>query len=479
VVKLFGARPYFVVCAIAVSLGIVLAARMAFITAYNAHPDEFIHADAFCFFEAHAWLPPLDLNGLEYGPEGESRIYGTEVVYWFYGRSAGWLKGLKNSLFSPAATASSSAPPVLSSPPRFLPFIIGSDPLGPEQAYCALHFLTYRLFNIVLFALTLGLLFAVGARHAWAAAIGLVMLCLPQVIYLYAYANTDAWALSCALCLITFALAERHPLASLPKALLLGLLTGLVLLSKASVWVALPFAYILIAYRIVLDPGRTSGHRSRTQWLNGAAVVAAALLAIAPYRIGYPLSQGGHLAARLAQIREARALPGFKPSDPYLPGRQLRSKGVGLDQIVFNLDWVEESAKSFYGDFGYREFPAPNGAYWIALALAVLNALLTLVVLRQNWRTLPGSLRLALLLAPLVIGGSLFASMMNSWTHDYQPQGRYLLVSIVPIALWTWSTLPWDSPRTRAFRLASAGYLLAQSAYVFWQVVLQNPAFRP
>src|SRR5205085_4813553 len=104
-----------------------------------------------------------------------------------------------------------------------------------------------------------------------------------------------------------------------------------------------------------------------------------------PYRIGYPLSQGGHLATRLAQIRERRALPGFKPSDPYLPGLQLRSKGVGLDQIVFNLDWVKESAKSFYGYFGYREFPAPIGAYRVALALTVLNALLTLAVLRQNW----------------------------------------------------------------------------------------------
>ena len=72
--RLFGSRPYYLVCALATGLGVVLATQIALVTHYNANPDEFIHIDAFCYFEAYAQKPPLDLDGLNYGPEGESRV---------------------------------------------------------------------------------------------------------------------------------------------------------------------------------------------------------------------------------------------------------------------------------------------------------------------------------------------------------------------------------------------------------------------
>src|SRR5205085_4609792 len=97
-----------------------------------------------------------------------------------------------------------------------------------DLSQCIPRYTVYRLFNVGLFLLTLGILFAVGARHAWAAAMGMLLLCLPQAIYLYSYANSDAWALSFALFLLVFALAERHPLASAWKAALLGLFVGIV-----------------------------------------------------------------------------------------------------------------------------------------------------------------------------------------------------------------------------------------------------------
>ncbi|MEP7356154.1 MAG: DUF2142 domain-containing protein [Anaerolineales bacterium] len=476
--RLFGVRLYGLVCVLLVALGGVLAARMAYVTRYNVHPDEFIHVDAFCYFTSHAWLPPLDLNGLNYGPEGESRVYGPEVVYWVYGRSANILRPLRDRLAGLSAPAQPLGASAEVAPRSYLPFTVGSDPLGAEQAVCLKRFLIYRLLNVALFIFTLGIVFIVGAWHAWAAAIGMALLCLPQVVYLYAYANSDAWALSVAIFLIVFALAEPQPLGSWSKAVLLGALTGTVLVSKSSVWAALPLAYALIAFRLV--QGRRNAGRPSPKALawHCAAVLATALLFIAPLRIVYPLSQGGHFQARLAQIREARADPGFKPSDSYIPGRMLRSKGVGLDQIVFNWQWLQDSARAFYGNFGYLTYPAPDWAYWIALSLAILNALLTLAVLRRHWAALPATLRLAFAMAPLVVALCVAASMFNSWTHDFQPQGRYLFVAAVPIALWMWGSLPWDGPRARAARLGTAAVLLAQCAYVFWRLVLQNPGLR-
>jgi hypothetical protein len=50
------------------------------------HPDEWIHIDAFCYFERQWWSPPLNSNEVMYCPYGWSRVYTGEVVYQVYGR---------------------------------------------------------------------------------------------------------------------------------------------------------------------------------------------------------------------------------------------------------------------------------------------------------------------------------------------------------------------------------------------------------
>jgi hypothetical protein len=450
--RLFGSRPYYLVCALATSLGVGLAMQIALVTRYDAHPDEYLHVDAFCYFQSNAWMPPPDVDGLEHGPEGHSRVYDGEIVYWVYGR---------------ASSLTQQSRPLDTAPPT----------LSVDLSQCLPHYTVYRLFNVALFLLTLGILFAVGARHAWAAAIGMLMLCLPQVIYLYAYANSDAWALSFALFLLVFALAEERPLGSAWKAALLGLLAGVVLLSKSTVWIALPLAGALIGYPLVRD-WRQSGSRPPALWRHAAIVAVTTLLLLAPIRIVYPLAQGPDFEARMAAMRERRAQPGYKPSNPYAPGRELRSNGVGLEQIVFNLAWMKATARSFYGYFGYMTFQSPRWAAGLAAALGTFNVLLTLVVHWRRWKDLPGPLRLVLVSAPVVIAALVLASMLNSWIREYQPQGRYLFVAIFPIALWMWGILPWESGRIRAVRLASAAILLALSAFVLWRIVLENPTLR-
>jgi len=232
--QVYGAWRYLLICALVMSVAGLLAARTALGTPYNVHPDEFIHVDAFCYFEAHAWLPPLDLNGLNYGPEGASRVYDAEIVYWVFGRVDAAVAGIQRLQSVPPQSA---APAAGLSQRQFLPLAINTAIIiGAEQAQCVRdRYFDFRLFNTALFLITLGILFGVGVKHAWAAGIGMVLVCLPQVNYTYSYANSDGWALSFALFLLVFALAERHPLASLRSGALLGVLTGVVLLSKQSV----------------------------------------------------------------------------------------------------------------------------------------------------------------------------------------------------------------------------------------------------
>ena len=186
--RLYGVWQYGLVCVLVIGLGGYLAGQVALRTRYSDHPDEFIHVDAFCYFEVHPWMPPLDLMGLDYGPEGASRVYNAEVVYWVYGRADAGLQWVRDRLTTSNGQVLGPVAPLI--PQQFLPVVISpGKSVGPLQHPClAARYLDFRLFNTALFLITLGVLFAVGVQQAWAAAIGLGLVCLPQVIYIYAYA---------------------------------------------------------------------------------------------------------------------------------------------------------------------------------------------------------------------------------------------------------------------------------------------------
>ena len=79
---------------------------------------------------------------------------------------------------------------------------------------------------------------------------------------------------------------------------------------------------------------------------------------------------------------------------------------------------------------------------------------------------------------PGTLGMNIGASLFNSWTLDYQPQGRYLFVSIIPLTI-VWSvTLGKEPCWLRAFRIAGLLGACVLSFYLLWQLVLQNPLMR-
>jgi hypothetical protein len=85
--------------------------------------------------------------------------------------------------------------------------------------------------------------------------------------------------------------------------------------------------------------------------------------------------------------------------------------------------------------YGYLTTQAP-------LAVLVLAALLWLVLgaatayeLVSSKRDLDVDLRLVLAASAATVGVAVVASLLRSWISDYQPQGRYLLPAVVPLAL--------------------------------------------
>jgi hypothetical protein len=426
--------------ALAVALAIV------FTTATNRHPDETLHLDAVRYYAEQIAPPPLNADGLIYGPDGWSRVYNGEAVYWIYGRAVAGLRLLAAGL---AAVGGPDLAPQLQ-----LPY----NPLA-------------RLLNVLLLAATLAALIVAAQRNTLAAILGLTMLAMPQVIYLYAYLNSDAWGLSAVICTFLFLLTRADLLARRRDGLWLGLLLATVALSKEPFWLGLPFLLVLAAYRAW---PQLAGAKRRTA-LEALALAALLVLALAaPLKIIYPLSQPNY-AAQATATRDQRAWPGFGPSSPTEPSRQIRDKGQPFSAIAASPQWYESTARSSYGLFGHFNVGLPAWQYYLAGLAALLALGATGGVALSQRQRLSALERSLLIVAPLTIGLCLIASLRHSWTVDIQPQGRYLFGALPAFALLIGGLGPLDPRWLARLRLLGWCAMILLSLISLALVVPGNP----
>ena len=113
--------------------------------------------------------------------------------------------------------------------------------------------------------------------------------------------------------------------------------------------------------------------------------------------------------------------------------------------------------------------------YHLGFGLGLLNLGLTLVLALQPGSRWSRADRWLLLAAAGTVLLCLAASLYNSWTFDYQPQGRYLFGAVGALTLLLWGQ--WETtPRwTKLARVASGALLLALSAFVLIRYLLLNP----
>ena len=457
-------RRYYFYCIALILMAGASSAMIALRTRVDANPDEIYHLDAFCYFENHWWYPQFKASGFRYSPYGVARVFKPEVVYWLYGRVGSAIKPIANRIVYELAQH-------IHKPAFYKKDYRTYFPLIASDNYCRTIVQVYRLQNVFLFLVTLSVLFWVGKNNRWAFAIGIILICIPQVIYIFSYANSDAWGLSFSIFLVLFALVEQNPFSSIKKTILLSLLTGAVLLSKENYWLSIAFSYALIGYRVRKSLCKKALKTSQSRYLirNIAVLSGIVFIIISPVLIIYPLTQ--HIGPRsgkilLARMDKEKAAPEYDPDSPIAPGLRLMSRGASFNQIWENTYWWELSLKSFYGLFGYMNTPSPDFAYRLALILAIANILLTLIIVMQHWSTLPDLIRLTFILSPLVIILSIALTLYNSWVADFQPQGRYIFPALFAFAFLTWGTIEVESSMVRIFRIISVLILIPLSIFI-------------
>jgi hypothetical protein len=391
----------------------LLSLTIALATRPFVHPDERLHVEAFRYYATHAWPPDLNSSALVYDSYGTSKVYAREIVY---------------TILGPPGRLAGSA-------------------LG--RAHPALAF---RLLNVALLPLALAALLRVRSRIVPAGAIAVVIASLPQVLYVFGYANSDAWAVFLSILLFaqTLRLADAAAPWPLPEMALLGGLTGLLLASKDNFLLALALPAVLLAPRIA-----AAGRRGLVLFFLLAALIPA------PYKIVYPLTQPDFAGATW-RMSEERAAPGFKPSDP--SRASLPPAGDSAWDVLVHGDFAVRTAQSLWGVYGHMNVFHAKGVYVGVGLLALLNVALTARTAWRRWTDLPAELRRLLLAAPCVMLANFVLSLRWAVEVFYQPQGRYLFPALIPAALLLVGTLAHEDSGRRA-RVASAGLALALAAW--------------
>ena len=463
---------------------LILAMAVTSTTTRSVHPDEYSHLGAYQYYENH-WLPPA--------ADDPATIPSTSI--WGYT----YLFEL-DVVYDIAAHVTS-------------PFTVWTQD-GLRSA---------RMFQVGLWLILCVL--ALCRRH-WAWVLCVVLLS-PQIWYVFAYFNADAFALFLSLiaagliadqdsglhrflisgdkrgpalwvaaaCIGLLLVSKRNYLPVVPAFLLslavlrLGLgsraivmiVGGLLLEGIAAFLGDVPAMAVwktpMMLAGFLLTAG-TAGYLFWKYWkdiqkrkilLRLSGFVLICLLVAVP-RFAWDVHVNGspaHKAEAVRAVVEARAGPNFKPS-AVAAGKgestlALAARGVPLQEVIFAP-----------GHWAYRSLISAFGVYgymdvfaptWLYVCLSVLTFLALVVALASLRRG--NSQWLAM--AATVIGCAALivsSSLMLSWVDQLQPQGRYLL-PVFPLMALLFGLNAEPNSRRLAGAIVMAAALLSLGSFAF------------
>lgn len=395
------ARPAVAERSLAIALLLQLAASAALVglmasrSPIDAHPDETLHLDAGRYFVDH-WLPPpvgAPDAAKSYSKYGRSYVDEGDIVYWMFGKAAA---------------------------------VGGILGVGPALAM--------RWFQVSVFCALVA--WTIARAREFTPALGFLVL-TPQVWYIFSYINGDAFPFA----LLTVLLVElsrpdsgvrsflmedqARPTAGV---LVVGLLLGLLALSKLNYMVGVVFVVGVLAWL-----GGEARH-----WKRAMLVLAIAAAVALPWMTYHSWLNDFRTGEKIFEHAEQVAAPDMRPSAQTgprsFPMMSLSAKGASVWDVLVTLNWIGLSFRSFCGLYGWMSVVAVDWFYRVfaGLYLALLGLLVLPVALLGSRRARALSIAIAAC-AALVLAQSLY----RSWVYDFQAQGRYLF-PILPMLFFYW-----------------------------------------
>ncbi|MGB9911233.1 MAG: hypothetical protein ACPLKP_01365 [Microgenomates group bacterium] len=243
---------------------------------------------------------------------------------------------------------------------------------------------------------------------------------IPQVTYIFAYINQEAYSLASSVFLILISLIfyqlSKEKIKEKKYWVLLGLSLALHFFSKTNFWLLFLIPLLFLGVRfwqvrklyfqnlliISLIPLFLSGWFFMRNWL-----IYKDFLGIKTYQ----------------EITKANFV-----------SRTFNQAGWTVYDVLFKSKWIEETLSSFYGRFGYMTIEIDPVMQWIFRGFLFLGLVGLIEKLTEKKKIIiwEGN-NLFYLLFTILIPLNIAFSLWNSLYFDFQNQGRYLFPVLIPI----------------------------------------------
>ena len=265
---------------------------------------------------------------------------------------------------------------------------------------------------------------------------------LPQVIFLGSYLNNDSFALFSISIIVYSWIIGLESDWDWKSCITMAIGIGICSLSYYNA-----YGYILCSIIIYFLSNWIKKIDIKTFLKKGFAIAGIAFLIGGWWFVrSFIIYDGDMLGMTISrEYSERYASPGFKPSQRLTP----YNRNMTLEEMLFDIGWIELSARSFVGVFGYMNIHMPEGMYTtygiiflvalIGLILYIIKKIIQKVInkkrikekvikdkVKNREKVLFNIIMIICIIIPIVL------SMYYSYFCDLQAQGRYIMPGIIP-----------------------------------------------
>ena len=249
----------------------------------------------------------------------------------------------------------------------------------------------------------------------------------PITAFLASYINNDSTAVLATTMIIYLWILGLESNWKTKHCVLLGLAIGFCALTYYNA-----YGYILCSIILCLVSVTSNKMKAKDIWKKILIVGLIAIAFAGWWFVRNAILYNGDFLGINAQndCGDKYALHDYKPSTRLT----LQKEGKSLIYMIVEKEWLNTTAVSFIGVFGYHTIMMSTKIYYCYLAIWVIGAIGCLINFKELFiykkeeknKYLLNYIFVASIIIPILL------SMYYSYASDYQPQGRYIMGIIVP-----------------------------------------------
>lgn len=314
-----------------------------------------------------------------------------------------------------------------------LPFILGAigiavgKLIGSSQLYLYARFMSVIL-GIATVYLSYGIAKLLFKRdYFMQLTVPITVLLIPQSTFIFAYANNDSFVIfAMTLCFYLMAKCAFEQWTN-KNAIFLGISVGFVLLSKYNAYIIVPLVGLLFIMSF------WKNYKEGMKYLS-LSVLSSIFVSGWWFIRNFLIYKGDILGVKTSYLTSGSSYQGM---------------GWSIYKFLGDTPWIRQTFESTWATFDYMSIRLPQWYYntikviLLASVVGIIIFLIKTFLLRNNKNDNQGTLinddpkpfKIMGLIYGLSIILAISLSIWNSYSNDFQPQGKYLFSILIPFVV--------------------------------------------